>query len=145
MNEIKGKVQTLNACACRASWLGYGNRRVGWDTGTDAPTSWQRLGWCPNGPRRNCTIGSFVDGYIISRKDLKPQTQVNLQQVKRDLVLYFGGENKPMAGATEGDADDWRIWLAQTELKESGKLIKRESWGQTPSSGAGQYQLFRRR
>jgi integrase len=57
------------------------------------------------------TLGAFIDGYLAKRTDIKPRTRTNLGQVRNDLVAYFGA-GKPLADVNQGDADDWRLWLA---------------------------------
>ena len=39
-------------------------------------------------------LGEFVDAYLASRTDIKPRTRINLLQVRRNLVNYFGETNK---------------------------------------------------
>ncbi|MFM9959691.1 MAG: tyrosine-type recombinase/integrase [Planctomycetaceae bacterium] len=63
------------------------------------------------------TFGSFIDAYLVSRTDIKPRTRINLLQVRRNLVTYFG-ETKPIADITPGDTDEWRRWML-TKLGEN--------------------------
>ncbi|MFM9960583.1 MAG: tyrosine-type recombinase/integrase [Planctomycetaceae bacterium] len=56
-------------------------------------------------------LGEFVDAYLASRTDIKPRTRINLLQVRRNLVSYFG-ETKPIADITPGDTDEWRLIFA---------------------------------
>ena len=63
------------------------------------------------------TLGSFIDAYLVSRTDIKPRTRINLLQVRRNLVTYFG-ETKPIADITPGDTDEWRRWML-TKLGEN--------------------------
>ena len=38
------------------------------------------------------TLGQFLDQYISGRTDIKPSTRCNLEQVRRNLVDYFGAD-----------------------------------------------------
>ena len=62
-------------------------------------------------------LGEFIDAYLASRTDIKPRTRINLLQVRRNLVNYFG-ETKPIADITPGDTDEWRRWML-TKLGEN--------------------------
>ncbi len=55
-------------------------------------------------------LGEFIDAYLAGRTDIKPRTQINFRQVRRDLVAHFG-ETNPLPDVTPGDADEWRRWL----------------------------------
>ncbi|MBN1588364.1 MAG: site-specific integrase [Pirellulales bacterium] len=56
------------------------------------------------------TLGNFLDQYLNGRTDIKPSTRCNLEQVRRNLVDYFGF-TRPLASITPGDADEFRINL----------------------------------
>ena len=56
------------------------------------------------------TLGQFLDHYIGGRTDIKPSTRCNLEQVRRNLVDYFG-VNRLLASITPGDADEFRVNL----------------------------------
>jgi integrase len=89
------------------------------------------------------TLGAFIDGYLAKRTDIKIRTRLNLDQVRRNLLAYFGAA-KPLADITEGDADDWRLWMAQTEEKRDGKVFKRKLGENTVRRHCGRArQLFR--
>ncbi len=60
--------------------------------------------------RRTVTLGQFLDQYISGRTDIKPSTRTNLEQVRRNLVDYFGGD-KLLADIAPGDADEFRVNL----------------------------------
>jgi len=60
---------------------------------------------------------AYIDGLTI-----KPRTRDNLHQCRRWLVQFFGAD-KPLREITQGDADDWRQWLA-TQGRQSAKLGK---------------------
>ena len=56
------------------------------------------------------TLGEFLDQYISGRTDIKPSTRCNLEQVRRNLVDYFGAE-RLLASITPGDTDEFRVNL----------------------------------
>ena len=56
------------------------------------------------------TLGLFLDQYIGGRTDIKPSTRCNLEQVRRNLVDYFGAD-RLLASITPGDADEFRVNL----------------------------------
>ncbi len=55
-------------------------------------------------------LGEFLDQYIKGRTDIKPSTRCNLEQVRRNLLDYFGAE-RLLAAITPGDADEFRVNL----------------------------------
>src|SRR5262245_41332559 len=63
------------------------------------------------------TLGGFVDAYIAGRTDVKPWTETNLKQARKNLVAYFG-EDRPLASITPGEADEFRRHLL-TRLSEN--------------------------
>jgi integrase len=126
VREIKTKVESLNGAA--VAGIGWDKETAEWVGGRES-TLYDKLAAVRLVPKRaereKATLGSFIDSYLDKRTDIKPRTRINLQQVRRNLVIFFGAD-KPLADITEGDADDWRIWLAQTEVKCDGKTIKRK-------------------
>ena len=56
--------------------------------------------------REAATLGAFIDGYLLSRTDLKERTKVALRQVRKNLVEHFG-ERKRLADVHAGDADNF--------------------------------------
>ena len=62
-------------------------------------------------------LGEFIDAYVESRTDIKLRTRINLLQVRRHLVAYFG-ETKPLRDVNPGDSDEWRRWML-TKLGEN--------------------------
>lgn len=66
-------------------------------------------------------LAEFLDGYIASRKDLKPATLTVLGHTRRCLVEHFGGQ-RSLRDITPGDAAAWRIWLATVaNIRDSAK------------------------
>ena len=55
-------------------------------------------------------LGDFLEQYIDGRSDVKPSTRCNLEQVKRNLVEFFGAD-RPLNKITLGDADEFRVFL----------------------------------
>ena len=56
------------------------------------------------------TLGGFLDQYLAGRTDIKPSTRCNLEQVRRNLLEFFGAD-RPLATIAPGDADDFRLFL----------------------------------
>ncbi len=79
-------------------------------------------------------LGDFIDTYLASRTDIKPRTRINLLQVRKNLVSFFG-EDKPLADITPGAADEWQIWML-TRKKPLGENTVRRHCGRAK-------QLFR--
>ncbi len=60
------------------------------------------------------TLKSFLDEHIGKRTDVKPATKLNYDQVRRCLIEYFGADHL-LDEITEGDTDEWRLWLGDHE------------------------------
>jgi len=60
--------------------------------------------------RESATLGKFLDSYIDGRIDVKPRTRQWCRNAQRNLVEFFGTE-RPLRNLTEGDAEDWRLYL----------------------------------
>ncbi|MCX7428954.1 MAG: tyrosine-type recombinase/integrase [Planctomycetia bacterium] len=56
------------------------------------------------------TLGVYLEQYLSGRTDIKSSTRCNLEQVRRNLVDYFGFDRR-LATITPGDADEFRINL----------------------------------
>ena len=65
-------------------------------------------------------LGAFLDGYILSRRDIKPATLVVWQQPCRNLKVFFG-EDKRLADITPGDCKQFREWLLLQKLAPTTK------------------------
>lgn len=57
-------------------------------------------------------LAQFIDEYLEKRTDLKLRTIINLKQAKRWLVKFFG-KDKSLEDVTEGDADEFRLFLSE--------------------------------
>jgi len=71
----------------------------------------------PPGGHRRPTLAEWVPAYIEGRSDVKPGTKVNMEQVERNLLAYFG-PMKRLDEVTAGDAEDFRIHLKSEGLSE---------------------------
>jgi len=65
-------------------------------------------------------LGAFLDGYILSRRDVKPATLVVWQQPCRNLKEFFG-EDKRLADVTPGNCKQFREWLLLQKLAPTTK------------------------
>ncbi len=70
--------------------------------------------------RSTMTLASFLDSYIVTRSDVKKSTATVYGHTRRCLIQFFGAE-KPLREITAGDADEWRIWLAEHKETRDGK------------------------
>ena len=74
--------------------------------------------------QRDCmTLGPFIEAYLDKRTDLADGTLVNMRRAKRKLVNYFG-VMKSLGDVTEGDADEFRLWLTEHDEQRKGKIVK---------------------
>ncbi len=73
--------------------------------------------------RQAATLGAFIEGYIAKRKDVKPGTLLTWENVRRNLVEYFGAD-KPLHAITAGCADEFRLWLV-THEKLADNTVRR--------------------
>ena len=71
------------------------------------------------------TLGQFLDFYIAGRKDVKEGTRANFGTDQARLLEFFGAD-KDLRAITEGDAEDWKIFLFGKEYARAtvGKAIK---------------------
>jgi integrase len=73
----------------------------------------------PRASAGTTTLKGFIDAYIAGRTDVKPNTLIGLGQARRNLLAFFGDE-KPLAGITEGDADEYWRYLVGAKPKGAG-------------------------
>jgi len=64
------------------------------------------------------TLGVFLDGYLQSRTDLKPNSQIVYGHTRRTLIEFFGSD-KPLRQINARDARAWRVYLAEQGLSEA--------------------------
>jgi len=62
--------------------------------------------------RKTATLGDFLNQYIDGRTDVKPRTKISFDQVRRNLLQFFGAD-KRLADITPGNADDFRLNLME--------------------------------
>ncbi len=124
VREIRPHLESL--VASKASRTTIDEKVAKW-LGEIDPKLYAKLATAGLAPERSTPettlLGPFIDSYLARRTDIKWRTRDNLMQSRRNLVGYFG-ENKPMADVTEGDADDWRLWMA-SEQKLGDNTIRR--------------------
>ncbi len=60
----------------------------------------------PDAPK----LGSFVDGWIAGRHDVKPATK-QIYSRSRHYLLEFFGADRPLNSITPGDGDEWALFL----------------------------------
>ena len=65
-------------------------------------------------------LGAFLDGYILSRRDVKPATRLVWQQPCRNLKVFFG-EDKRLHDITPGDCKQFKEWLLTQKLAQTTK------------------------
>ncbi len=74
--------------------------------------------------RGRTTLERFLEDYVKARSDVKPSTKLVYGHTKRNLVQFFG-PSKLLRDITRGDADDWRLWLAEQRLADN--TVRRRS------------------
>jgi integrase len=68
--------------------------------------------------KKSVTLEEFLDSYIAMRSDVKSGTKLVYGHTRRCLIEFFGG-NKQLREITEGEADEWRLYLKRESLSES--------------------------
>jgi integrase len=68
--------------------------------------------------REMAKLAVFVDGYIASRTDAKPNTLRNFKTARKCLVDFFGAE-RPLRSIRSGECDEWRQGLVQDGYAEA--------------------------
>jgi len=64
------------------------------------------------------TLGAFLDGYLESRADLKPNSIIVYGHTRRTLIKFFGCE-KPLRQIEPEEAQAWRACLTEQGLSEA--------------------------
>jgi integrase len=72
--------------------------------------------------QRTVTLGELLNEYIALRKDVRPQTVINYNDTKRNLVEYFGA-NKQLSSFTEADAKAFQFWLSQKYAPNTARRL----------------------
>jgi len=63
----------------------------------------------------NTTLAEFLNGYLESRTDLKPNSQIVYGHTRRTLIEFFGAD-KAIRQISPEDAEHWRDYLTEQEL-----------------------------
>lgn len=63
-------------------------------------------------------LSAFIDAWIGRRTDIKPHTLLNMKQLQRWMLAYFG-ENRDIRTITAADAEDFRLHMAKGGLGEN--------------------------
>ena len=75
-----------------------------------------RVGLIPNPEAKPvATLGPFLTDFIARRIDVKPATKEVWSQIVRNLLDHFG-EERDLASVTEGDAEDFKMFLVGQKL-----------------------------
>lgn len=69
-------------------------------------------------PRESALLEPFLDSYIAKRIDVKSSTATVYGHTRRCLIEHFGS-GKPIDAITEGDADEWRLYLVGQKLAKA--------------------------
>ncbi|WP_390620654.1 tyrosine-type recombinase/integrase [Caulifigura coniformis] len=64
------------------------------------------------------TLGTFLDTYVEMRTDVKPDTKVVWSHTQRNLIAHFG-PRKVLTDITEGDADEFKLFLLDQGLAQA--------------------------
>ncbi len=107
-NEVKLKVEALSAA--KMSGMSLDNDAARWvaSIGDDLAKKLAKVGLIPE--RGTATLDGFIGDYVAKRTDLKWRTLNNLEQTRRHLVGFFGGD-RPLREITAADADQWVIHM----------------------------------
>ena len=92
VREIKTKVESLNGAAIAR--IGWDKETAEWVGGIESAL-YEKLAAAKLVPKRAergaATLAAHIEGYLARRIDIKPQTRINIQQARRNLLAYFGG------------------------------------------------------
>ncbi len=64
--------------------------------------------------RKLVTLGDFIDQYIRSKANMKPNTVKNYQATRKSLLEFFGAD-RALTDITAGDCDNWHEWQVSTK------------------------------
>jgi len=74
--------------------------------------------------RASSSLGDFVAGYIKRRSDVKSGTRTAYDQVRLNLVAFFGYD-RPLRSITANEAAEFREWLQAEEGQAENTLRRR--------------------
>ena len=77
-----------------------------------------------NEQRASSNLGDFIVDYIKQRSDVEPGTRTSYDQVRLNLVAFFGYD-KPLRSITANDAAAFRAWLETDEGQAENSLRRR--------------------
>jgi integrase len=115
---------------------------VAWANGADGKLRENLVAWGlaePINPRlmtdEGRLLGAFLDAYIESRTDAKPNTIANYKQVRRLLCEYFG-EQCLINSITPSAGDKWRRWMAKDKHLAASTISKHTKRAKTMMADA---------
>lgn len=65
-------------------------------------------------------LGPFLANYLATRSDVKPLTMLKYETTRRYLLEFFG-ESRPLRSITAGDADEFRLKVAERKVGEEAQ------------------------
>jgi len=89
-----------------------------WLTGLDDSMYDKLAGVGLVGQRENVKLRAFLDAYIKERSDVRPATAIVYRRVTDNLTNFFGND-KPLREITQGEADQWRLYLVKLKLADN--------------------------
>jgi integrase len=116
---FKAKIESI--LFCKASGTSPDPSVAEWLAGLDRQIADKLVEWNLVNARATSTspaLLDFVDGYIKSRKDVKPQTTTNYLQARRFIAEYFP-QGKRLADVHELDAEQFRAWMVGNGCAEN--------------------------
>ncbi|QOV90662.1 tyrosine-type recombinase/integrase [Humisphaera borealis] len=84
-------------------------------------TRLERTGLVPGSANRNQTLAFAIDKWLAGMT-VKAGTKVAYEQVRRDLIKYFGAD-KPVSSIGPLEAEEWRQWLAGRLIARTGRPL----------------------
>lgn len=109
--SFKFRVEQLLAAKLLGSPLDAETARWVADLDSGIAKKLARVGLIPDRePRREQTVGPFIEAYVARRVDVSPHTRRIWRQTARLLAEYFGAD-RPLSTITRGEASEWRLSL----------------------------------
>jgi integrase len=94
------------------------------DLGPQLADRLARVGLIPKAGAKAATLGPFLGSYVKGRADVKQSTATVYGHTRRCLIEYFGAE-KSLHEISQGDADQWRLWLGSHEKLADNTIRRR--------------------
>ena len=137
-NEIKLRVEALNSA--KVSGQSLENETAAWvaKIGDELAGKLAAVGLIPERtPAETAKLSGFLDEYITSRSDVKPNTKRNLLQSRRYLVAFFG-EGRDLRSIRQADADRFGFDMKGKYAEATAaRVIKHASQFFTAANRAG--------